>query len=182
MGLNTRVALQVHITVIHTTLSREGDFLDLQKRSIWPANESRIKGLRKRPVIQLANLNPRTCHLGCLCAFFPFFFELMMVQTLVSQPSILLCPHSTDVNVPLLPATSPIRSQVEQTRVELLKIDWETLVGYLMRWKDERLKRSAVDCTSSFPEYFFLSHIYSSTLDIEVPIWRSAQPMSSCQK
>ena len=78
----------------------------------------------------------------------------MMVQTLVSQPFILLCPHPTDVNVPLLPATSTIRSQVEQRRVELLKIDWETLVGYLILWKDERLKRSAVDRTSFFPGYF----------------------------
>ena len=35
--------------------------------------------------------------------------------------SILLRPHPTDVNTPLLPATSPVRSQVEQTRLELLK-------------------------------------------------------------
>ena len=35
--------------------------------------------------------------------------------------SILLRPHPTDVTAPLLPATSHIRVQVEQTRFELLK-------------------------------------------------------------
>ena len=35
--------------------------------------------------------------------------------------SILLRPHPTDVTAPLLPATSHVRVQVEQTRLELLK-------------------------------------------------------------
>ena len=35
--------------------------------------------------------------------------------------AILLRPHPTDVNAPLLLATSHVRVQVEQTRLELLK-------------------------------------------------------------
>ncbi|KAF9521830.1 hypothetical protein CPB83DRAFT_801138 [Crepidotus variabilis] len=46
-------------------------------------------------------------------------FAPSLYQTLVS--SILLRPHPTEVNAPLLTATSHIRIQVEQTRVELLK-------------------------------------------------------------
>ncbi|KAF8155388.1 hypothetical protein B0H34DRAFT_798582 [Crassisporium funariophilum] len=42
-----------------------------------------------------------------------------LYQTLVS--SILLRPHPTEVNAPMLSATSHIRVQVEQTRLELLK-------------------------------------------------------------
>ncbi|KAF8954514.1 hypothetical protein BDZ97DRAFT_1928178 [Flammula alnicola] len=42
-----------------------------------------------------------------------------LYQTLVS--SILLRPHPTEVNAPLLPATSHVRVQVEQARLELLK-------------------------------------------------------------
>ena len=42
-----------------------------------------------------------------------------VLQTLVS--SILLRPHPTEVNAPLLPATSHVRVQVEEARLELLK-------------------------------------------------------------
>jgi hypothetical protein len=54
----------------------------------------------------------------CL-GFFRSFSLLNFLQTLVS--SNLLRPHPTEVNAPLLPATSQVRVQVEQTRLELLK-------------------------------------------------------------
>ena len=43
----------------------------------------------------------------------------IVLQTLVSF--ILLRPHPTEVNTPLLPAISHVRVQVEQARLELLK-------------------------------------------------------------
>ena len=89
--------------------------------------------------------------------------------------SILLRPHPTDVNAPLLPATSPIRSQVEQTRLELLKWIGKRWLGIRQERAFDPLEGWALkeisDRASSFPEYFplGLSYIFF-TLDIEVPI------------
>ena len=90
--------------------------------------------------------------------------------------AILLRPHPTDVNAPLLPATSHVRVQVEQTRLELLK--W---IG--KRWLAIRQERGfdplegwalkeISDRTFSFPKHSFIPLFSSflSLIDIEVPI------------
>jgi hypothetical protein len=55
------------------------------------------------------------------CVFFFFFLAFLVNYTIASSSSILLRPHPTDVNAPLLPATSQVRVQVKQTRLELLR-------------------------------------------------------------
>ena len=74
----------------------------------------------------------------------------------------------------LLPATLPIRSQVEQARLELLKWIGKRWLGIRQECSFDALEVKEInDRTSFFFETFrfdfiFLSHI-SSTLDIKVP-------------
>jgi hypothetical protein len=67
-----------------------------------------------------ASKNPTPLHFTRYALIISFLLVAENVlQTLVSF--ILLRPHSTEVNAPLLPATSHVRVQVEETRLELLK-------------------------------------------------------------
>ena len=67
-----------------------------------------------------ASKNPTPLHFTRYALVISFLLVLKIVlQTLVS--SFLLRPHPTEVNAPLLPATSHVRVQVEQARLELLK-------------------------------------------------------------
>ena len=54
------------------------------------------------------------------CVFYLHLGDILtQLQTLVS--SILLRPHATDTDATMLPSTSHIRVQVEDTRMDLLK-------------------------------------------------------------
>ena len=58
--------------------------------------------------------------------------------------SIVLRPHPTDVNAPLLLATSPIRSQLEQTRLGLLKWIGKRWLGIRQEHPFDALERWAL--------------------------------------